>query len=79
MPLLSTLKTKRVRSSETLFIPARSNVVTNQKTNFESITTVRTVMAVFWDAATCILVDIGRCFRRVCLHHDGDDGGSKYV
>jgi hypothetical protein len=38
-------------------------------------------MAVFWDVAMCILVDIHRRFRDAyCLHHQGlrpDDGGSK--
>jgi hypothetical protein len=31
-------------------------------------------MAVFWDLARCILVDIDQCWRGAdCLHHQGDE------
>jgi hypothetical protein len=36
--------------------------------------------AVFWDVAPCSLVDVYRRFRDdSCLHHQGYDGGSKYL
>jgi hypothetical protein len=37
-------------------------------------------MAVFWVMAQCSLVDVYRRFRDTCcLHHQGDDGGRKYL
>jgi hypothetical protein len=37
-------------------------------------------MAVFWVVAPCSLVDVYRRFRGAsCLHHQGDDGSSKYL
>jgi hypothetical protein len=37
-------------------------------------------MAVFWDAASCSLVDTDRSFIRIyCLYHRPDDGGSKHL
>jgi hypothetical protein len=35
-------------------------------------------MAVFWVVAPCSLVELYQRFRGpCCLHHQGDDGGSK--
>jgi hypothetical protein len=37
-------------------------------------------MAVFWVVAPCSLVEVYQRFRSICcLHHQGDDGGSKYL
>jgi hypothetical protein len=50
---------------------------------FQILTATSMNIAVFWNVATCILVDIYRRFRRsFCLRHQGedhhhpDDGGS---
>jgi hypothetical protein len=45
---------------------------------FEVLTAVSTKMAVFWVVAPCSLVEVYQRFRgSCCLHHHGDDGGSK--
>jgi hypothetical protein len=32
-------------------------------------------MTVFWDVASCSLIELNRSFRSAyCLHHQGDDG-----
>jgi hypothetical protein len=36
-------------------------------------------MTVFWDVAPCSLAETDRHFRGVyCIHHQGDDGGSRH-
>jgi hypothetical protein len=35
---------------------------------------------IYWDIAPCSLVEINQCFRGAyCLHHQGNDGGSKHL
>jgi hypothetical protein len=47
---------------------------------FEVVMVTDMKMAIFWDVAPCIVVDIGVRFRGAyCLHHDPDDGGSKPI
>jgi hypothetical protein len=46
----------------------------------EVLTAVSTKMAVFWFVAPCSLVEVYQRFRGpCCLHHQPDDGGSKYL
>jgi hypothetical protein len=47
---------------------------------FEVLTVTSTKMAVFCVVSPCNMVDVYRRFRGAyCLHHQGDDGGSKQL
>jgi hypothetical protein len=40
----------------------------------------RMKMTAFWHVALCILEDTNRRFRgSYCLHHEGNDGDSKFI
>jgi hypothetical protein len=56
-----------------------SQIVLHQM-RFEVLTAVNMKMAVLWAIVPCSLVDVYRHFRGAyCLHHQGDDGGSKLL
>jgi hypothetical protein len=49
-----------------------------KQVGFEILTAVSTKMAVFWVVAPYSLVEVQQRFKGpCCLHHQGDDGGSK--
>jgi hypothetical protein len=54
------------------------SVINNCKFYEQNIKNVK--MAVLWDVASCILVDIDLRFRGAyCLHYQGNVGGNKYL
>jgi hypothetical protein len=59
-------------------------VIVNSKmwnmVRLQVLTATSMKMTVLWNVASCSLVDTDRRFRGVyCIHHQGDDGGSKHV
>jgi hypothetical protein len=50
------------------------------KKRFKVLTAASMKMTAFWDIAPCSLIEVDRRFRGAyCVHHQGDDGGSKHL